>query len=99
MMCLIALALLNSDALFFAEAKMLVWVSVAVVLFTTYLYLRLLFGVKEVTGGLHSEITLPHQKSVELYHNATSSCSQKVRSCLHEAGVEFEVKFLMVTAY
>jgi len=69
---------------------MLVYISVAVVLLTTFWYLRRLFGVKEVTGGLHKEITLPYQESVELYHNATSSCSQKVRSCLYEAGVEFK---------
>jgi len=57
---------------------------------TTFRYLRRLFGVRDVAGGIHPEITLPHRKSVELFHNATSSCSQKVRTCLYEAGVDFE---------
>ena len=83
---------------FFTETKMLVYISVAVVLLTTFWYLRRLFGVKEVTGGLHKEITLPYQESVELYHNATSSCSQKVRSCLYEAGVEFKVRSYSLNA-
>lgn len=66
-------------------------VTVGVALLTIVIFVRRLFATKEVVGGLHSEISLPHVKPVELYHNATSSCSQKVRTCLHEAGVEFEV--------
>ena len=53
---------------------------------------RRLFATRDVVGGLHAEITLPHVESVELYHNETSSNSQKVRTCLHEAGVEFKVR-------
>jgi glutathione S-transferase len=40
-------------------------------------------------GGLHPEITLPHTRSFELYHNAFSLCSQKVRLCLAELGIEY----------
>ncbi len=41
------------------------------------------------TGGLHPEITLPHEAEVELYHNSLSLCSGKVRVCLAEKGVPF----------
>ena len=33
-------------------------------------------------GGIHRNIKLPYTDSIELYHNISSSCSQKVRLCL-----------------
>lgn len=42
------------------------------------------------TRGLHAEVTLPHRAEWELWHNAFSLCSKKVRLCLAELGVEHE---------
>lgn len=42
------------------------------------------------TGGLHPEITLPHTREWELYHNSFSLCSKKVRVCLAELGLSYE---------
>jgi len=42
-----------------------------------------------VSGGLHPEITLPHEAEFELYHNALSLCSKKTRVCLAELGIEY----------
>jgi glutathione S-transferase len=39
-------------------------------------------------GGLHPEIFLPHREPFELWHNAFSLCSKKVRLCLAELGIE-----------
>ncbi len=39
-------------------------------------------------GGLHAEIALPHRAPFELWHNAFSLCSKKVRMCLAELGIE-----------
>lgn len=41
------------------------------------------------TGGLHPEITLPHDQEWELYHNSFSLCSKKVRVCLAELGLAY----------
>ncbi len=42
-----------------------------------------------VSGGLHPEITLPHEAEFELYHNALSLCSKKTRFCLAELGIDY----------
>jgi glutathione S-transferase len=42
-----------------------------------------------MTGGLHSEITLPYTQEFELYHNGLSLCSKKVRVCLKELDIPF----------
>lgn len=39
--------------------------------------------------GLQSDITLPHEGPVELYHNSDSFCSQVARACLYEAEIEW----------
>jgi glutathione S-transferase len=39
-------------------------------------------------GGLHRDIALPHRQPFELWHNAFSLCSKKVRLCLAELGIE-----------
>jgi glutathione S-transferase len=44
---------------------------------------------RAMPGGLHAEITLPHEAEFELYHNALSLCSKKVRFCLAELGVPY----------
>lgn len=64
-------------------------VAIFLVLIYIFYQSRKLFRTEEVAGGFHQEILLPHSKSVELYHNPTSSASQKVRTCLHEAGINF----------
>lgn len=38
-------------------------------------------------GGLHPEIVLPYSAEFELWHNAFSLCSKKVRMCLAELGI------------
>lgn len=43
-----------------------------------------------MAGGIHEHITLPHQQEFELYHNALSQCSKKVRVCLDELGISYE---------
>lgn len=40
-------------------------------------------------GGPHPEITLPHTREWELYHNGFSLCSKKLRVCLAELGLPF----------
>lgn len=42
-----------------------------------------------VRGGLHPEITLPHEASFELYGNAFSHCSRKTRIVMAELGIAF----------
>lgn len=42
------------------------------------------------SGGLHSEITLPHTQEWEVYHNSFSLCSKKVRVCMAELGLPYE---------
>jgi len=44
---------------------------------------------KSVVPGLNKDVFLDHKEDVELYYNTLSSCSQKVRACLAEAGVKF----------
>jgi glutathione S-transferase len=44
---------------------------------------------RAMSGGVHSEITLPHEREFELYHNAFSLCSKKVRVALAELGIEY----------
>lgn len=42
-----------------------------------------------VTGGLHEEITLPHEAEFELYSNAFSHCSRKTRLVFAELGIPY----------
>ena len=46
------------------------------------------------TGGLHPEITLPHEQSVELYHNSLSLCSGKVRVVLAEKNIPYKANHI-----
>lgn len=40
-------------------------------------------------GGLHPDLNLPHTAEYELWHNAFSLCSKKVRLCLAELDVPY----------
>ena len=40
-------------------------------------------------GGIHTDISLPHNAEFELWHNAFSLCSKKVRMCLAELGTDY----------
>jgi len=40
-----------------------------------------------VSPGVQKDVVLPHSEEFELYHNAFSLCSKKVRMCLAELGV------------
>lgn len=40
-------------------------------------------------GGLRQDIALPHTGEFELYHNAFSLCSKKVRMCLAELNIPY----------
>jgi len=42
-----------------------------------------------VPAGLQADVTLPHTREFELYHNALSLCSMKTRVCLAELGVAY----------
>lgn len=44
---------------------------------------------RAMPGGLHTGITLPHTRDFELYHNALSLCSKKVRVCLAELEIPY----------
>jgi glutathione S-transferase len=41
-------------------------------------------------GGLHEDVTLPYEAEFELYHNALSLCSKKMRICLDELAIPYE---------
>ncbi|MEM6512585.1 MAG: glutathione S-transferase family protein [Pseudomonadota bacterium] len=43
-----------------------------------------------VPDGLQTDITLPHEQEFELYHNALSVCSMKVRLCMAELGIPYK---------
>ena len=43
-----------------------------------------------MAGGLHADISLPHEQEYELYHNDLSLCSKKVRVCLAELGLDYK---------
>jgi glutathione S-transferase len=45
---------------------------------------------RAMTGGLHKEISLPHEQPWELYHNNLSLCSKKIRVCLNELGIDYK---------
>ena len=40
-------------------------------------------------GGLAHDVTLDYEREFELYHNALSLCSKKVRVCLAELGIDY----------
>ena len=42
-----------------------------------------------MAGGLHEDISLPHERTWELYHNDFSLCSKKTRVCLAELGIDY----------
>jgi glutathione S-transferase len=44
---------------------------------------------RAMPGGLCADVTLPHEREFELYHNALSLCSKKVRVCLAELGIPY----------
>jgi glutathione S-transferase len=44
---------------------------------------------RKVAPGLASDVTLPHSAPFELYHNALSLCSMKVRFCLAELQIPY----------
>ncbi len=45
---------------------------------------------RAMSGGLHADITLPHEQEWELYHNDFSLCSKKSRVCLAELGIPYK---------
>ncbi|MFM8409893.1 MAG: hypothetical protein ACKOCT_06410, partial [Alphaproteobacteria bacterium] len=49
-----------------------------------YLWERSHRRTHSISGGLHPEITLPHEQEWELWHNEFSLCSKKMRVCLAE---------------
>ncbi|MFP6630074.1 MAG: glutathione S-transferase family protein [Myxococcota bacterium] len=40
-------------------------------------------------GGFAQDVTLDYEREFELYHNALSLCSKKVRVCLAELGIDY----------
>lgn len=55
-----------------------------------YLREKSLRRTSPMAGGLHADIQLPHRADFELWHNAFSLCSKKVRLCLAELDVPYE---------
>lgn len=45
---------------------------------------------RAVPEGLQSNVTLPHTREFELYHNALSFCSMKTRLCLAELRIPYQ---------
>jgi len=45
---------------------------------------------RAMSGGLHPDISLPHEQEWELYHNDFSLCSKKTRVCLAELGIPYK---------
>ena len=45
---------------------------------------------RAMSGGLHADISLPHEQERELYHNDFSLCSKKIRVCLAELGIPYK---------
>lgn len=67
-----------------AGASLLVW----------YLQERRHRRTHAMPGGLRPDIQLPHEADVELYHNAFSLCSKKVRMCLAELGIPYRSRHI-----
>jgi glutathione S-transferase len=64
---------------------------VALVLFVGwYLWERQQRQTRSMPGGIHTDITLPHEQEWELYHNDFSLCSKKTRVCLAELGISYK---------
>ncbi len=55
-----------------------------------YLWERAHRRTRAMQPGLQSDITLPFEDEFELYHNALSLCSKKVRVCMAELGVPYK---------
>ncbi|MEM7413405.1 MAG: glutathione S-transferase family protein [Myxococcota bacterium] len=60
-----------------------------VALVGAYLWERRQRVTHAMPGGLHPDIALPYEAEFELYHNALSLCSKKVRLCLAELGIAY----------
>lgn len=64
-------------------------VLLALAALTAYVRERRHRRTRPMSGGLHAEISLPYEEEFELYHNALSLCSKKVRVCLAELGLRY----------
>lgn len=54
-----------------------------------YLWERGKRYTEAMPGGLCTEFTVDHEEEFELYHNALSLCSKKLRVCLDELGIPY----------
>jgi glutathione S-transferase len=54
-----------------------------------FLYERSRRRTAPMAGGIHEDVTLPHEQEWELYHNSFSLCSKKLRVCLAELGLDY----------
>ncbi len=63
---------------------------ILVVLLAWYLWELRHRQTRAMSGGLHADITLPHEQAWELYHNDFSLCSKKSRVCLAELGIPYK---------
>jgi glutathione S-transferase len=50
---------------------------------------RLRRRTRAMEGGLHEDITLPHEQEWELHHNGFSLCSKKLRVCMSELELDY----------
>lgn len=65
------------------------WFLIAVAVVAWYRRERGLRRTHPMSGGVHPDITLPHTAAFELYHNAFSLCSKKIRMCLAELEIPY----------
>ena len=68
----------------------LLFVVVAVALVGWWAWERSQRRTHPMPEGLQADITIPHQREFELYHNALSLCSMKARMCLAELGIDYK---------
>lgn len=64
-------------------------IALATGLFAAYIFERRRRKTQAMRGGLHTEISLPHDSEFELYHNDFSLCSKKIRMCLAELQIPY----------
>ena len=65
-------------------------IAVVLILFVAWYIENQRRNAHPVDGGLQVDIELPHQQQFELYHNAVSLCSMKVRVCMAELQLPYK---------
>lgn len=72
-----------------AELAGLILLALALLLAAAWATGKRRHRTRPMTGGLHPEISLPHEEEFELYNNAFSHCSRKTRLVFAELGLSY----------